>query len=184
MDNIQGDELGKFKNIIEECEDYCLSIKKLEKEIEEQYKNIAIIHQKNFEKNYLIELNDFEHFKEQINYKLFKTEVNNYRFEMLSKFTILESQNQEVKQEKLKEKVINSIGELFNLLKEGYQYILINEEFGKNFIENKDEANFSYSLNSKELIINIKEQSLSFEHNKNIINYISLKNKRSEIVKY
>ena len=178
------EELGKFKIIIEECEDYCLSIKKFEKEIEEQYKNIANIHQKNFEKNYLIEIIDFEHFKEQINYNLFKTDVNNYRNEMLVKFTMIESENKEVKQEKLKQKVINSIGELFNLLKEGHQYILVNEEFSKNFVENKDEANYSYSLNSKELIINIKEQSLSFEHNKNIINYISLKNKESEVVKY
>ena len=182
--NGQGEELGKFKNIIEECEDYCLSIKKFEKEIEEQYKNLANIHQKNFEKNYLIEINDFEHFKEQINYNLFKTDVNNYRNEMLIKFTMIESENKEVKQEKLKQKVINSIGELFNLLKEGHQYILVNEEFSKNFVENKDEANYSYSLNSKELIINIKEPSLSFEHNKNIINYISLKNKESEVVKY
>ena len=177
-------ELGKIKNIIEDYEDYCLSIKNFEKEIEAQYKNIAIIHYKNYEKNYLIELNDFEHLKEQINYNLFKTDLNNYRTEMITNFIIIESQNQEVKQEKLKQKVINSIGELYNLLKEGHQYILINEEFGKYFVENKDEENYSYSLNSKELIININEQSLSFKHNKNIINYLCLKNKQSAILKY
>ena len=183
QNNNQDEEL-RLKIIIEEYEDYCMSIKKFEKEIEENYKSIAIIHQKNYDKNYLVELTDFEHFKEQIYYNLFKTDVKSYRDEINFKFAMLKSQNQEVKQEKLKQKIINSIGELFNLLKEEHQYILINEEFGKNFVENKHEANYPYSLNSKELIINIKEQSLSFEHNKNIINYTSLKNKQSEILKY
>ena len=182
--NNQVEELGKFKDIIEECEDYCLSIKKYEKEIEEQYKYLANINQKEYKNNYLIELKDFENFKEQINYNLFNTDITNYRFEMLSKFILIESKKEIVKQEKLKQKNITSIGKLFNLLKEGHQFILINKEFSENFVENKHEENYSYSLTSKELIISIKEQTLSFEHNKNIINYTALKNKQSEILNY
>ena len=103
---------------------------------------------------------------------------------MLSKFILIESKKEIIKQEKLKQKNITSICELFNLLKEGHQFILINKQFGWGFIENKKEANYSYSLTSKELIINIKEQNLSFEHNKNIINYFTLKNKQSYILNY
>ena len=176
MENGNNDaSLGKYKPIIEECENFCLVIKKIEEEISEQYNKKENKNQK----CYLIELNDYENFKQKINYLIFKDKINEYRDQMVTKIIIQESENKSVKFEKLQNTILKSIKELNNLLKDKHEFILINAEISQEIIQNKEEGQYFlfYSFNSSELILKINNDSLNFHLKGNIINLDNLKNK-------
>ena len=167
--------LGEYKPIIEECENFCFVIKKIEEEISEQYNKKENKNQK----CYLIELNNYENFKQKINYKIFKDKINEYREQMLTKIIMLESEEKNAKFEKLQNTILKSIKELNNLLKDKHEFILINAEISKEIIQNKEEGQYFlfYSFNSSELILKINNDSLNFHLKENIINLNNLKNK-------
>ena len=169
------DALGKYKPIIEEYEYCCTVIKKIEEEFSEQYNK----KENGNHKCYLIEKKDFENFKEQINYETFINKIGEYRNNMVIKIITLESENKEVKLEKLKNTILKSFKDLNDLLKEKHEFVLINAKSSNEIIENKGKGEYFcfFSFNSSELIITIEEESLHFHLNKNIINIDNLKDK-------
>ena len=114
--------LDKYKPILEEYENSCLIIKKIEEDISNIYNKRENYNQKCF----LIELKDFENFKQQIDYQTFKNKIIEYRENILMKLIMLESEDKEIKLEKLKNTILKSTKELDILLKEEHEYILIN----------------------------------------------------------
>ena len=99
MDNNKNGEydLGEYKKDLEEIQDYCLSLKLLEENIEFIYNNL---NSKNIEKDsrqaYLIDINDYNKFKEQIEYNTFINEIQNHKEKVVIK---LVTQNSEKKDE-------------------------------------------------------------------------------------
>ena len=168
--------LDKYKPILEEYENSCLIIKKIEEDISNIYNKRENYNQKCF----LIELKDFENFKQQIDYQTFKNKIIEYRENILMKFIMLESEDKEIKLEKLKNTILKSTKELDILLREKYEYILINAELAKDIIQKKEEGQYFcfYWFNSSELKIKINEDSFLFHLNKNIININVLKDKK------
>ena len=138
--------LGSFKQIIEEYENCCIIIKKIEEEFSQQYNKKENINQI----CYLIDLKYFENFKEQIDYQTFRNKINEYRGNMLIKFISLQEANKEVKFQKLKNTIIKSIKELNDLLKDKHEFILINAELSNEIIENNDKGEYFcfFSFNS------------------------------------
>jgi hypothetical protein len=176
MENGNNDNaLGKYKPIIEEYENCCTVIKRMEEEFSLKYNK----KENNGQKCFLIELKDFKNFKEEIDYETFRNKIEDYRDNMVTKIIILKSDNKEVKFEKLQNKILRSIKELNNLLKDKHEFILINAELSKEIIQNKDKGEYFcfFSFNSSELIVKIEEDSLHFHLNKNIINIDNLKDK-------
>ena len=116
----------------------------------------------------MIDLREFEKFKEYINYKIFKENKNNYKERMLVKLVLKK------KSFKLKKFVINkfqSSDDLLNLLYEGHEYIIINIELGNNLCEKgkENESFFIYYINKEDLLICLNNTYVYFKHNKNII---------------
>ena len=177
MDNNQNDDgLGKYKKDFEEIQDYCMILKKIEENTELIYKNLNDNNtQTKTEMAYLINIKDYNKFKEQIEYNTFINNINGYKEAMAIKFAIQESENKNELKNKFKQAIVNSIQDLYKLLKENHEYIIINAELIQNLIDKKDEGIYSYYINSNELILNIKGEILQFFHNKNIINLKSLK---------
>ena len=187
MEN-QDDRLGIYKDVFEVIQDYCLKIKAIEEDISNQYNNLKDKNQKINQKAYLINMKEYNKFKEQIEYNTFINNMNGYKYTMIMKLVSKESENlnKNSSNEKLKEKLkltkVDSIKELFTLLKQGQEYILINKtESSEKIIENINERIYSYFINSNELSLNIDYEDLSFAHNKSIINSKVLKNQESEI---
>ena len=168
--------LDKYKPILKEYENSCLIIKKIEDDISNIYSKRENYNQKCF----LIELKDFENFKQQIDYQTFKNKIIEYRENILMKLIMLESEDKEIKLEKLKNTILKSTKELDILLKEKHEYILINAELAKDIIQKKEEGQYFcfYWFNSSELQIKINEDSFLFHLNKNIININMLKDKK------
>ena len=188
MEN-QDDGLGIYKDVFEVIQDYCQKLKEIEEDIANQYNNLKDKNQKINQKAYLINMKDYNKFKEQIEYNTFINNMNGYKNVMIMKLVSQESKNlnKNSSNEKLKEKLkltkVDSIKELYTLLKQGQEYILINKtkELSEKIIGNINERIYSYSINSNELSLNIDYEDLSFAHNKNIINSKVLKNQESEI---
>ena len=189
MEKKKDDGLGIYKDVFEVIQDYCQKIKAIEEDISNQYNNLKDKNQKINQKAYLVNMKEYNKFKEQIEYNTFINDINDYKYTMIMKLVSKESENlnKNSSNEKLKEKLkltkVDSIKELYTLLKQGQEYILINktEELSEKIIENINERIYSYSINSNELSLNIDYEDLSFSHNKNIINSNVLKNQESEI---
>ena len=101
-------KLGKYQNVVEECENDCFIIKKINEDISNQYNN-------QMNKNqicYLIELEDFENFKQNIEFKTFIEKISEYRNDLVYKFSLLESEGKQIKLDKLNNIIVNSIEEL------------------------------------------------------------------------
>ena len=181
---MENDDLGIYKKVFEEIQDYCRLIKNLENDISILYDNLIKNNneQKNFLKMYLIEMNDYNKFKSQIEYDTFITNIHNYKDAIITKLISRLCENKNELTEKLKQTIVNSIQYLYKLLKEGHEYILINTELSQSLIENRDEGIYSYSINSNELILKIKGQTLHFVLNKNIINLKVLKSNENKIL--
>ena len=181
---MENDDLGIYKKVFEEIQDYCRLIKNLENDISILYDNLIKNNneQKNFLKMYLIEVNDYNKFKSQIEYDTFIKNMHNYKDAIITKLVSQQCENKNVLTEKLKQTIVNSIQDLYRLLKEGHEYILIKAELNQSLIEKRDEGIYSYSINSNELILKIKGQTLHFVLNKNIINLKVLKSNESEIL--
>ena len=182
------DGLGIYKDVFEVIQDYCQKIKAIEEDISNQYNNLKDKNQKINQKAYLVNMKEYNKFKEQIEYNTFINNMNGYKYTMIMKLVSKESENlnknssNEKLKEKLKQTKVDSIKELYTLLKQGQEYILINKtESSEEIIENINERIYSYSINSNELSLNIDYEDLSFAHNKNIINSKVLKNQESEI---
>ena len=182
MNNNKNDnDLLQYKNDFEELQDYCLSLKKIEENIIFQYNNLQNSNLEYFQKSYLIEMKDYNKFKEQIEYNAFINNLQEYRDIIILKLIIQESEGKNSLKEKLKQTIVNSVQELYKLLKKGGEYILIDTDLSKIFVENKDSGIYSYSINNYETILNIKGETLHFENNKNILNLNVLKTKENEI---
>ena len=181
---MENDDLGIHKKVFEEMQDYCRLIKNLENDISILYDNLIKNNneQKNFLKMYLIDMNDYNKFKSKIEYDTFIKNMQNYKDAINTKLVSQQCENKNELTEKLKQTIVNSIQDLYKLLKEGHEYILINAELSKSLIEKRDEGIYSYSINSNELILKIKGQTLHFVLNKNIINLKVLKSNEREIL--
>ena len=183
MDNNQDeDDLGKYIKDFERLQDCCLVLKKIEENIIFQYKylNYGYNNQEYFQQSYLIEMKEYNKFKEQIEYNIFINDIKSYKEAIIIKLVIQESENKNDITEKLKQTVVSSAEKLYKLLKEGNEYIIINIDLIQNLIENKDLGIYSYSLNKNETILNIKGENLHFKNNKNILNLKVLKTKEHE----
>ena len=170
-------DLGEYKKVIEDLEQLCITISKIEEHISEEYNakdngNIP----KNYQKCYLIEHKDFENLKEKILYKIFKKNIEEYKEKMVTEIICLETGDNKEKIEKLKNTIVNSVKELIGLLNENHEYILINSEIGKDILANNNEKEYFYKLESTELILYINGDKLCFHHsNNNAINKNTLK---------
>ena len=180
MDNNNYNEqnqLGIYLKVVEEYENSCFIIKKIEEEISNQYNNQI----NNNQICYLIKLKDFENFKQNIGFKTFIEKISEYRDNLILKISLLEIEGKQIKLDKLNNIIVNSIKELDELIKKdkNKEYILINSDLSKDIIKNKEEGKYSclYSYTSKELIIKINQESLYFQINKNIISENNLKEK-------
>ena len=159
-------EKNIFENEMNQCYNYCKKIEEYEKYVNQNYQNLN----NNYVpyRGYLIDLREFEKFKEYINYKIFKENKNNYKERMLVKLVLKK------KSFKLKKFVINkfqSSDDLLNLLYEGHEYIIINIELGNNLCEKgkENESFFIYYINKEDLLICLNNTYVYFKHNKNII---------------
>ena len=139
-----------YENEMNQCYNYCKKIEEYEKYVNQNYQNLN----NNYVpyRGYLIDLREFEKFKEYINYKIFKENKNNYKERMLVKLVLKK------KSFKLKKFVINkfqSSDDLLNLLYEGHEYIIINIELGNNLCEKgkENESFFIYYINKEDLLI-------------------------------
>ena len=175
------DGLGIYEKYYEISLDYCISLKSVEENIKSQYNNLQYNSQKYLFKAFLIEMKDYNKFKEQIEYNTFINDIRSYKDTMIMKLVSQVSENINYNinylNKKLKPTFVNSIKELYQLLNQGHEYILINAQLGEKIIENTYEGIYSYSLDFKELILNINGENLHFLHNKNIINLKVLKAK-------
>ena len=172
--NNEQNDLGIYKKLVEEYENSCLIIKKIEEDISNMNIN-------NNQMCYLINLDDWSNFKEQVNFIIFKEKINEYKENLLIKLVILDSEKKEVKFNKLNNIIVNSIKELKEIMtkEKEKEYILINTDLSKDIIKNNEQGKYPcfYSFDSKELIMTINENSLHFELNKNIISIKNLKEK-------
>ena len=111
MDNNQNDDgLGKYKKDFEEIQDYCMILKKIEENTELIYKNLNDNNtQTKTEMAYLINIKDYNKFKEQIEYNIFINNLKGYKEAMAIKFAIQESENKNELKDKLKQTIVNSI---------------------------------------------------------------------------
>ena len=129
----------------------------------------------------MIDLKDFENFKQNIEFKTFVEKISEYRNDLVFKFSSLESEGKQVNLDKLNNIIVNSIKELDELIKKdkNKEYLLINSALSKDIIKNQEEGKYFclYSYTSKELIIKINQESLYFHINKNIIGENNLKEK-------
>ena len=84
---MENDDLEIYKKVFEEIQDYCRLIKNLENDISILYDNLIKNNneQKNFLKMYLIEMNDYNKFKSQIEYDTFTTNIHNYKDAIITK---------------------------------------------------------------------------------------------------
>ena len=175
------DGLGIYEKYYEISLDYCISLKSVEENIKSQYNNLQYNSRKYLFKAFLIEMKDYNKFKEQIEYNTFINDIGSYKDTMIMKLVSQVSENINYNinylNKKLKPTFVNSIKELYQLLNQGHEYILINAQLGEKIIENTYEGIYSYSLDFKELILNINGENLHFLHNKNIINLSVLKAK-------
>ena len=171
--NNDQNDFGKYKQLVEDYENCCIIIKKIEEEISQKYNQ----KENNGQNCYLIDIKDFENYKQQIEFKIFKEKINDYKEELVTNFIMLESINKEVKLEKLQNINVNSSKELIDLLEKKNEYILINADLSKDIVKNKEKGLYFclYSFSSSELIIKINEDSLHFNLNQNIININNLK---------
>ena len=128
-------------------------------------------------------MEEYNNFKNRIEYDTFINDMPGYKDAMSIKFACQESGDKTPLNKKLKQTIVDSIQDLYHLLKNNHEYILINKEFNKKFIENEDEGLYSYFIYPNGLKVNIKGETLIFSHNKNIINLNVLKTKESEIYK-
>ena len=78
-----------YENEMNQCYNYCKKISEYEKYVNQNYQNLNNNYAHH--RGYLIDLKEFEKFKEDINYKIFKEKKNNYKEEILFKFAALES---------------------------------------------------------------------------------------------
>ena len=91
MDNNNCKEKNKLEiylKVVEEYENGCFIIKKIEEEISNQYNNQI----NNNQICYLIKLKDFENFKQNIGFKTFIEKISEYRDNLIFKFSLLESE--------------------------------------------------------------------------------------------
>ena len=171
------DQLGQYKPLVEEYENSCMKITSIYEDIDKK-NNDKLSNNINIERKcYLIETKDFEDYKKQIHYIQFKNKVDEYRFNMALDLTKKESEGKTIKHEKIKQKTIHTIDELYKLLEENHEYILINVELAKDIIENIEEGQYSYFIDSSEIIVKINEKVLKFYNKKNIINKENIKEK-------
>ena len=113
------DQLGDYKDIIEEYENCCITIKKIEENIEQKYKEILYKNSNINIKCILIELNEYKEYKEKINFQIFKDDIQNYKDKMVMKLVTeksIEPDNKDIKLEKLKTTKLNSINDLSNYI--------------------------------------------------------------------
>ena len=148
------------KKIVDDLQNFCGALKKFEQELTEKFK-----HSSNEEfVGYLIDLKEYEQFKQDIEYDTFVKDIYNYKEKiepLLCDFNALK---------KLKCKKIDSVDELLQLLKQNNEYKLINKELWE---ADKDEkspnTSIKYSINDSKLKIIINNQSINFGGNENII---------------
>ena len=173
------DQLGQYKPLVEEYENSCMKITSIYEDIDKK-NNDKLYNNTNIERKcYLIETKDFEDYKKQIHYIQFKNKVDEYRYNMAMELTMKESEGKTIKHNKIKQKTVDSINELYKLLEENHEYILINVELAKDIIENIEEGQYSYFIDSSEIIVKINEKVLKFYNKKNIINKENIKEKEN-----
>lgn len=130
-----------------------------------------------FQQSYLIEMKEYNKFKEKIEFNAFINDIQSYEEAIIIKLVTQGIENKNDLSKKLKQTIVNSIQELYQFLKEGNEYILVNTNLSQNLIDNKDVGIYSYSINKYETILNIKGKNLHFVNNKNILNLKVLKSK-------
>ena len=169
-----------YSNIINDCKNYCNLIFQFENYLNQIYYNLQ--NQYSGHRGYLIDLKEFEEFKNDINYQIYKTNINEYdemtSVNYIEKFISLEKTLEFKRFEQVK---INSYHELEELLKNN-QYIFINFDLWVYSCKKGKESEpfISYYINNNELFFELKKNEyVYFHHNNNIINsntYISNKN--------
>ena len=96
-------KLEIYLKVVEEYENSCYIIKKIEEEISNQYNNQI----NNNQICYLIELKDFEKFKQNIEFKTFIEKISEYRNDIVLKFSLLDLEGKQVKLDKLNNIIVN-----------------------------------------------------------------------------
>ena len=171
----QNNNYGEYQDIIEDYENSCMIIKKIEEQIYQQYNKNDNNSQKQYQKCYLIEQKDYDIFKDIIFYTNFKENIQEYRDNLSIQLTMLISEGKELKKERLQNKTVKSINELYNLLKQNKEYILMNAELSKEIMQNTEEYLCFYTCNSSELLVYINGEKLRFSPNNNRISINLLK---------
>ena len=94
MNNNQNEDAYKnYKKEIEELQDYCLTLKQIEKNIELMYNNSNNNNQKATQQAYLIDIEDYNKFKEQIDFNTFINDIEGHKEQVVTNIVIQHSQN-------------------------------------------------------------------------------------------
>ena len=134
-------------------------------------KNIEQIYERNnitIYKGYLINLNDYENLKEQIDYNYFKDNISNY---ILDKKILSESE----KLFEIKQICFKTYSYLLNMIYNDNKYIIINKELWNIICEKGKEKDSSieYYIKFGKIILELEDKKkLTFNQNKKLKNII------------
>ena len=164
----------------------CKSIFEYENFLNQIYSNIKDNTNIKLE-GYLIDLKEFEKFKIDIDYQLYKENIYDYKDDISVKITLLFSENKPlIELKRFKQLKIKSNQELLNIFSNKNEYILINSEIW-NYICKKgkeSESFITYYINNSNLYFSLEDGSFAyFQHNKNILNIDSfIKRQEDKII--
>ena len=153
-------------NIINNFRDYCRCIYNYEKYIDEIYKSKHKIEHK----GYLIDFEEFEKFKEHINYNIYKkSNKEEYGNSIQLKICELNLKNQPIYSKEIEPFKIKTSEEFLNNLKTKKKYILINSALHEKICKSESRNDYiSYYITQSELYFFL-DSFMFFHHNKNIL---------------
>ena len=160
-----------YKDIINKCKEYCNLIYQFEYYINQLYLNLN--NQYVPHRGYLIDLKEYENFKNDINYQIYKTNINEYEINMIDKYvTDFSALNKTLEFKRFVQVEFNSYNELEQLLKEN-QYIFININLWNSLCKiGKEKDSFIYYYINNNICFKLKNNELVyFLPNNNIINF-------------
>ena len=159
---------------INECKSHCRDFLIFENYLNCIYCNLN--HKYKTNKGYLIDLKEYEQYKNDLLYQVYKNNKNEYEDEIICKICELISINKSLELKKFEQVQIESYQDLKNKLYNNNEYLLISESLWSNICKRgkENESCIEYYINDSDLYFILKDNTfVYFSNNKNILNKTS-----------
>ena len=159
---------------INECKSHCRDFLIFENYLNCIYCNLN--HKYKTNKGYLIDLKEYEQYKNDLLYQVYKNNKNEYEDEIICKICELISINKSLELKKFEQVQIESYQDLKNKLYNNNEYLLISESLWSNICKRgkENESCIEYYINDSDLYFILKDNTfVYFRNNKNILNKTS-----------